>query len=181
MRKILPLFLLITLTVFLCGCPYDSPFNLDEVPLQNIDENLLGEWSTFISRHGDEKHFREKERVKIIFEKRTDMDYDIAITGNIKELKPWHVITNDSIKGTAYLSTIAGKQFLNAYIHGKVYIAEVIKDSSTISILPLAEYFTSKLIKNSRELRTAVEFHYKMKLTPGYDPFFSLKNLQRVN
>jgi hypothetical protein len=146
-----------------------------------IDESLLGGWATYISKRGEEKHSKKAEWVKIIFEKRTGMDYDIAITGHIEALRPYHVITNDSIKGTAYLSTIAGKQFLNAYIHGKVYIAEIIKGSSTISILPLSEYFTSKLIKNSRELRTAVEFHYKMKLTPGYDPFFSLKNLEKLN
>ena len=109
------------------------------------------------------------------------MDYDIAITGDIESLKPYHVITNDSIKGTAYLSTLAGKQFLNAYIGGKVYIAEVIKDSSSVSILPLAEYFTSRYIMNSKELRTAVEFHYRVNLAPGYESFFCLKKLQSAD
>jgi hypothetical protein len=181
MKQIVPFLLLITLTVLLYGCPYDSPYNIDEIPLQNIDESLLGEWATFIPKPGNKKHSPKEDPIKIIFEKRTDMDYDIAITGYIEQLSPYHMISNDSIKGTAYLSAVCGKQFLNTYIRGKVYIAEIIKDSSTLSIFPLAEYFTSKLIKNSRELRTAVEFHYKMKSKPGYDPFFSLKNLQRIN
>lgn len=181
MKPLLPALFLITLSIFLYGCPYDSPYNLDDTPQQNIDENLLGKWTTFISKHAAERPSKKKESVKVIFEKRTFMDYDIAITGDIEELKPYRVITNDSIKGTAYLSTIAGKQFLNAYICGKVYIAEIVKDSSCISILPLAEYFTSRYIKNSKELRTAVEFHYRVKLEPGYDPFFCLKKLQRVN
>jgi hypothetical protein len=180
MKNLLPVFLLITCTIFLCGCPYDSPYNIDETASQNIDEVLLGKWATYIKKSGDANHSKE-EPVKIIFGKRTEMDYDIAITGYIEELKPFHVITNDSIKGTGYLSSVAGKQFLNAYINGRVYIAEVIKKGATLSILPLSEYFTSKLIKNSNELRTAVEFHYKVKLTPAYDPFFSLKNLQKVN
>jgi len=170
-----------TITALLCGCPYDSPYNLDEVPLQNIDEDLLGNWSALIYRQGNKKNSKKEKQVSIIFEKRTDMDFDITITGYIEELRPWLVFNNDSIRCTAFMSTVAGKQFLNAYIHGKVYIAEVKKDSCSISILPLAEYFTSKLVKNSRELRTAVEFHYKMKLTPGYDPLFSLRNLRRIN
>ena len=180
MRKVLPIFFLLTLTVFLCGCPYDSPYNIDEAPLQNIDESLLGKWATFIKKSSDDLHSAE-EPVKVIFEKRTAMDYNIAITGYINELKPYHIVENDSIKGIAYLSAVGNKQFLNAYIHGKVYIAEVIKDGSKLSILPLSEYFTSKLIKNSKELRTAVEYHCKVKITPAHDPFFSLKNLQRVN
>ncbi|MEO5892419.1 MAG: hypothetical protein ABIQ31_19375 [Ferruginibacter sp.] len=179
MKKTLPSFLPLVFSVFLYGCPYDSPYNLDESPLQNIDESLLGKWIAPIARPGNKKYAGKGEWVKIFFEKRTDMDYDLVITGHIEELNPYHVVTNDSIKGTAYLSAIAGKQFLNAYIHGKVYIAEVKKDNGNVSILPLAEYFTSKLIKNSRELRTAVEFHYKVQAKPGYDPFFCLKKLQR--
>ena len=148
--------------------------------MQNIDESLLGKWATFIIKTDDAGKSKE-EPVKIIFEKRTDMDYDLSITGYLDELKPYHVITNDSIRGTAYLSVVAGKQFLNAYIHGKVYLAEVIKDGTTISILPLSEYFTSKLIKNSNELRTAVVFHCRVKATPAHDPMFSLRKLQKVN
>lgn len=180
MKRPLPLFLLIVLAAFLCGCPYDSPYNLDATPQQNIDKSLLGKWAAFIKKTDNAGHAIE-EPVKIIFEKRTDMDYDFSITGYIDELKPYHVIANDTIKGTGYLSTASGKQFLNAYIHGRVYIAEVIKVGSTLSILPLSEYFTSKLIKNSQELRTAVEFHYRVKITPAHDPFFSLNKLQKVN
>jgi hypothetical protein len=179
MMRILAIFLLIITTALLCGCPYDSPYNLDEMPLQNIDESLIGTWSVYVSCHGNEKHRIKEERIKICFAKRTENDYDIVVTGHIEDLKPYHVIADDSIKCTAYLSTVARRQFLNAYIHGKVYVAEVIKDSNTISLLPLAEYFTSKLIKNSRELRIAVAFHYKVKSAPAYDPFFSLRNLNR--
>lgn len=172
---------MITLTASLYGCPYDSPYNLDESPLQNIDESLLGKWTTFMQQPASAKHIKREDSVSIIFSKRTDMDYDIAITGGLEELKPYHVITNDSIKGTAYLSEVAGKQFLNAYIHGRVYLAQVKKDSSSISIMPLAEYFTSKLIKNSRELRTAVEFHYMVRSAPGFDPHFCLKSLRKAD
>jgi hypothetical protein len=180
MKQILQVILLFGISFFLYGCPYDSSYNIDMTPQQNIDESLLGSWETFTRKYDDDQHTRE-EPVKIIFEKRTEMEYDISITGYLDELKPYRVIVNDSIKGTAYLSAAAGRQFLNAYIHGKVYIAEIKKEGSQLSILPLSEYFTSKLIKNSSELRTAVEFHYKVAARPAYDHSFCLKKLQRAN
>ena len=180
MKPILQVILLISISFFLYGCPYDSSYNMDITPQQNIDESLLGNWTTYTRKYDDEQQMRE-EPVKIIFEKRTEMEYNISITGYIDELKPYRVIVNDSIKGTAYLSFAAGRQFLNAFIHGKVYIAEIKKESSQLSILPLSEYFTSKLIKNSTELRTAVEFHYKVAARPAYDHSFCLKKLQKVN
>ncbi len=180
MKQILSIISLLSLSVILCSCPYDSPYNLDPEPVQHIDESLLGKWATFVKKSGNAPGSKE-DPIKVIISKRTDVDYDIAITGYIDELKPYHLVSNDSIKGTGYLSEVAGKQFLNAYIHGKVYIAEIKKDKSTISILPLSEYFTSKLIKNSKELRKAVEFHYRVKLKPAHDEMFCLKNLQKVN
>jgi hypothetical protein len=178
MKPILPAFILISLATFLYGCPYDSPYNLDETPQQSIDEQLLGSWTALPGSSGY-NGYKQLEKIKICFNKRTEMDYDFLITGAISDLKPYHVITNDTIRGTAYLSTISGRQFLNAYITGKVYIAELVKDSSSFSIMPLAEYFTSKLIKNSKELRTAVEFHYKVRPTPGYDPIFCVRKLRK--
>lgn len=180
MKQRYTIILLAILGTVLTGCPYDSPYNIDPEPMVAIDEALLGKWGALVEKPGDDQHFRE-DTVQIIFEKRTDMEYDIAITGYIDELKPYHIIVNDTIKGTAYLSDVAGKQFLNTFIHGKVYIAEVKKNKSGVSILPLAEAFTSKLIKNSKELRTAIEFHCKIRLVPGYDQQFCLKNLQKEN
>ena len=180
MKKFLPGLLSFSLSLFLYGCPYDSPYNLDEEPQELVDDFLLGNWSTLVSKPIADQLTRE-DPVELMISRRTDKEYDIAITGHIDELKPYQVVTNDTIKGVAYLSNTAGRHFFNAFIHGKVYIAELVKDSNSISILPLAEYFTSKLIKNSRELRTAVEFHYKMRLRPGYDRLFVLRNLQRAN
>lgn len=179
MRRILPILLLFTLSAILCGCPYESSYNLDEEPQENIDQGLLGNWTATVSKPGFDEQTNDEE-VTVVFEQRSEKEYDIAITGPMKELQPFHVITNDSIKGTANISTLSGKRFLNAFIHGRVYIAELVQEKSAVSIYPLAEYFTSKLIKNSRELRSAVEFHYRVRLKPGYDKSFALKNLRRM-
>jgi hypothetical protein len=109
------------------------------------------------------------------------MEYDIAITGYIDELKPYKVIANDSIKGTAFISSIGKNQFLNATIYGKVYIAELKQDANSLSIISLSEHFTAKYIKSSQALKTAIGFHYRTRPMPTYDDWFVLKNLQKVN
>lgn len=180
MNKTLQLLLLFTVTLFLWGCPYDSPYGIDSVEKQDIDENLIGSWATIMTKPSDDIHVKE-DPVKIIFSKNTGLEYNIAITGNIDELRPYHMVTNDSIKGTAYLSTAAGKQFLNAFIKGKMYIAEINNDTAGLTIRCLSEHFTGKYIKSSIELRKAVELHYKFSASPAYDDYFVFKNLQKVN
>ncbi len=180
MKKIKSLCLLPLLSMILYGCPYDSPYGIDATAQENIDESLLGSWATFVSKPTfDQQHVEDP--VKIIFSKTTDQEYNIAITGYINELKPYHVITNDTIKGAAYISTVANRPFLNCFIKGRMYIAEVKRDNDNLSILCLAEKFSVKFIKSSKELRKEIEFHYKVAVTPSYDDFFVAKNLKRVN
>jgi hypothetical protein len=180
MKPSLHIIILSALSAVLCGCPYESPYAIDEAPQQNIDENLLGKWAAFVPKPSDDKHYRE-DPVKIIFSKRTDMEYDFAITGYINELKPYKVILNDSIKGVAFISTIGKNQFLNATIYGKVYIAALKQDANGLSIFSLSEHFTAKYIKSSKALKEAIEFHYRTRPIPIYDDWFVLKNLQKVN
>lgn len=180
MKQILQLLSLFGLSMLLCGCPYDSPYGIDETAQENIDEDLLGSWATFVTKPANEGDYKA-DPIKVIFSKNTDQEYNLAITGYLNELKPYKVITNDTIKGTAYISTVAGKQFLNAFIKGKMYIAEIKREKNDLSIFCLSEHFTIKYIKNSLELRKAIEFHYKVSVTPDYDDYFILKYLQKVN
>ena len=172
--------LFFTTTIFLYGCPYSSPYGIDEVPQQYINENLLGKWATTVPRPSDDKHYKE-DPVKIIFEKKTEMEYDIAITGYLDELKPYRVVTNDTIKGTAFIAVIDSRQFLNAFIQGKMYIAELVQEDKSISILTLHEHFTAKYIKSSEALRIAIGLHYRLRASPSYDDWFVLRDLRKVN
>jgi len=172
--------ILCCLCILLWGCPYESPYAIDIAAQQPIDEYLLGKWAAMIPRPSPEGQSRE-EAVKIIFQKRTDMEYDVAITGYLDDLKRRHLISGDTIKGTAFLSLIDNRQFLNIFIYGKVYIAEVKQKDKTLNILALAEHFTSKFIKSSDALRNAVSVHYKTRPVPVYDDWFVAKNMQRVN
>jgi hypothetical protein len=180
MRKTILLFLLPFTSILLWGCPYDSPYGIDATAQENIDESLLGSWATFVAKPAyDQQHMEDP--VKIIFSRNTDQEYNIAITGYIDELKPYHVITNDTIKGTAFISTVSNRQFLNSFIKGRTYIAEVKRANDNLSILCLAEKFTVRFIKNSKDLRREVEFHCKFDAAPSYDDFFVAKNLKKVN
>lgn len=180
MKGFLHTIVIFSLSIVLCGCPYESPFGIDTESQQPIDEGLIGKWAAFVQRPSYENDYKESP-VKIIFEKRSDLEYDVSITGYIDELKRYRVIENDTIKGTGYLSTVDGHEFLNTFIKGKTYIAEIKRENNSISILTLAEHFTNKYIKNSTELRNAISVHYKTRIEPLYDEWFVAKNLQKVN
>jgi hypothetical protein len=180
MKSILYLSTLLILAVFLTACPYSSPYAIDEQPQQAIDESLIGKWATMVTKTIDDKH-SETEPVKIILDKKDDFEYNISMVGYIKEFERYKVVTDDTIKGTAFLSTAVNKEFLNIKIAGRTYIAEIKRENGIFSIYPLSDYFTNKLIKNSASLRNSLEFHYKTRLVPRYDDDFLLRDLKRVN
>ena len=137
---------------------------------------MLGNWAAFIKKPGTEKN----EPVKLILSKKSETEYNIAFTGYINELKPYKIITNDSIKGTAFMSIVNGKQFLNIEIKARTYIAELKYENNSLSLLPLAEHFTSKMVMSSAALRNCLEVHYKTRVRPMYDDDFCLKEMVKV-
>jgi len=180
MKQSLQIISLGVIAAFLCGCPYESPYAIDEEPSQLIDDNLLGNWAAFVPKPSNDKHYKE-DVIKINFTKRSDREYDIAITGCIDELKPCKVIANDTIKGTAFISTIGKYQFLSTTIGGKVYIAELKQLAKGISIISLSEHFTAMYVKSSKALKAAIGYHYHTRQMPSYDDWFVLKDLKRIN
>lgn len=180
MTKMPILLILSGASFMLMACPYNSPHSLDEAPKQPIDENLLGKWATMVTVIiNDKKSITEP--VKVIFSKKSDMEYDLAIIGYTQYMRPFKILTNDTIYGTGFLSTIDKNQFLNTSIAGRTYISEVQRKSGAISLLPLHESFTAFKIKSSDRLRNIVSYHFKSRLNPSYDEDFALRNLQRVN
>jgi hypothetical protein len=179
MIKTTTLFLLIAIAVFLTACPYQSPYAIDETPQQSIDENLLGSWATMVAKPAFDGDY-EEEPIKIIFSKKTDTEYDITLTGYIKELKKFITFQNDSIKATGFLSTVEGTVFLNVAFKNQYLLAEVKQDKNKFSILFLKENFTPRFSKNANDVKKSVIYHYKTSKTPFYDEWLVLKNLQRV-
>lgn len=163
--------------MLLYACPYSSTHVLDETPGIYVEDALLGNWATVVKKPVSGK----AEPVKMILSKKNDTEYMIAFTGSLKELKPFRIIDKDSITGTAFMSTVGGKQFFNISIRENVYIAEIIFKNGMLSLMPLSDHFTAKMIMSNTDLRNSVEFHYKTRVLPLYDEEFCLKEMVKVN
>ena len=161
----------------LSACPFSSVYKLDDAPGIYIEDTLLGKWAAFVKKPDTDK----QEPVKLILSKRSDTEYNIAFIGFLNELRPFRVVTTDSIKGTAFMSIVDGRQFLNINIKSQTYIAELKLKDDNLSLLPLAEHFTAKMIQNNTALRNSVEIHYKTRVHPMLDEDFCLKDMVRVN
>lgn len=177
MKKLFEISLLFFLSLSLCACPYSSAYNLDDTPTIYVEDALLGKWTTFIKKPGS----NQQEVINLNLDKRTETEYNISFSANIDELRPYKKITSDSLTGTAFMSTINENQFLNIRINSRVYIAQLIMKDNKLSLLPLAEHFTAKMIFNSQALRNCVDIHYKTRVHPTLDDEFCLRDMVKHN
>ena len=179
MKTVHTILVLFLLGVTLCSCPYSSPYKLDDTPSIYVEDVLLGKWATFVKNSGTGRE--REEPVKLILSKKNDTEYNIAFIGYLDDLRPFHVVTADSVLGTAFMSTVGSTQFLNISIKSKIYIAELKFVDEKLSLLPLVEHFTSKMIFTNSALRNSVEFHYKTRVHPILDDDFCLQNMIKLN
>ena len=176
MKKLFEISLLFFLSVTLCACPYSSAYYLDETPNINVEDVLLGKWIAFVNKPNSDR----EQAVYLNLSKKTDTEYNISFAGNLDELRPYKYITSDSLAGTAFMSNVGNRQFLNIKINARVYIAELYFKADKLSLLPLAESFTSKMIFTSEALRKSVEVHYKTRIHPVIDEDFCLRDMVKV-
>ena len=113
--------------------------------------------------------------------KKNDTEYNISFTGYLDDLKKYNLVTADSINGTASMSTVDGNQFLNIKINARIYIAQLVIKNGNLSLLPLAEHFTGKMIFDCQALRNSVSFHYKTRVRPILDEDFCLRDMVKLN
>jgi hypothetical protein len=177
LKKFFEISLLFFLCVSLCSCPYSSAYYLDESPNIYVEDALVGKWTTFIKKPNSNR----ESAVYVTLSKKTDTEYNISFSGNIDELRPYKFITSDSLVGRAFMSTVDDRQFLNISINARVYIAELYFKDDKLSLLPLAEHFTSKMIFTNEALRKSVEIHYKTRVHPVLDNNFCLRNMVKIN
>jgi len=164
------------LILILYACPFSSPYKLDNESSIPVDETLLGKWATMLfSKKGNQLP------VKMILTRKNDTEYYIDLTGNFNDLKPYRVARNDSIHGSACLSNVGNRQLLSIEIKGQTYIAAIVYNNDTLSLLPLADGFTAKYIRSNTDLRKAVDVHLRTRLFPKYDEQFCLRGMVRVN
>lgn len=177
MKKLFEISLLFFLAVTLCACPYSSAHYLDESPVNKVDETLIGKWIAFVKKPNNPR----EEAVYVTLEKKNDSEYNVSFSGNLNELRPYRYITSDSLAGTAFISLVDNRQFFNIKINARVYIAETRFKDGKLSLLPLAESFTAKMIFSSEALRKSVEVHYKTRVHPMLDDDFCLRDMVKAN
>ena len=177
MKKLFEISLLFFLSVTLCACPFSSAYYLDETSAMNVEDALLGKWTTLVKKPGSSR----EEEIHLTFSKRTETDYNISITGNLDELRPYRVLISDSLTGISFMSLVDNRQFFNINLNSRVYIAEMKLKDDKLSLLPLAENFTAKMIRNTADLRKSVEVHYKTRVHPLLDDDFCLHNMVKLN
>ncbi len=139
----------------------------------HVEDALLGKWIAAVKKP---QRSREEE-IYLTLSKKTDTEYHISITGNLHELRPYRILISDSLTGTAFMSVVDNRQFFNININSRVYIAELKLKNDKLSLLPLAESFTAKMIRNASDLRKSVEIHYKTRVFPLLDDDFCLHNM----
>lgn len=176
MKKLIEISLLFILTVSLCSCPYSSAYNLDDVPGIYVEDILLGKWVTFIKDPVSKK----EEIVYLSLSKKTDTEYNISFSGKLDAIRRYEPVSSDSLSGSAFMSTIGSRLFFNIRINARIYIAEFIFKDDKISLLPLAEHFTAKMISSSVELRHSIDFHYKTRVHPILDDDLCLRDMMKI-
>lgn len=176
MKKLYEISLLFSLCISLCSCPYSSAYYLDETSNIYVEDALLGKWVTSVKRLNSTR----EEEIFLTLSKRTDTEYYITFTGDIDALRPFNILVADSLTGTAFMSTVDERQFFNIRINSRNYIAELKLKDNKLSLLPLAESFTAKMIFNSAALRKSVEVHYKTRVHPMLDDDFCLRNMTKL-
>ncbi len=177
MKKLFEISLLFFLSVSLCSCPYSSAYNLDDNPNIYVEDALIGKWTAYIKKPGSD----HEDAIFLNLNKKTDTEYNISFSGDLNELKPYRFITSDSLVGTAFMSTVGDNQFLNIRINSRTYIAQLVFKGNKLSLLPLAEHFTGKMIFNSTALRNSVDIHYKTRVHPILDDEFCLRDMVKIN
>ena len=169
-------FLFLLPLLLLYGCPYSSIYKIDDAPSVLAEDAFIGNWAAMVMNGAG-----TALPLKMGVSKKNEYEYDLHFTGNIHDLRYYNVLKEDTIKGTAFISELASRKFLNIQVRGQFYIAEYIYKDDKISLLPLCEHFTVKYIKSCAELKEALVLQYKTRLYPLYDEPFCLKEMVRVN
>lgn len=161
--------------IVLCGCPYHSVHRLDTQPQIQVDERYLGNWEGSIT----DETYGKRTDFKMILSRKNDFEYNMNFIGLFGRVNKKNIPQIDTVKSCAFISEVNNRLFMNVILDARVYIAEFIYHNDEISILPMAEEFTSFIITKDEQLRNVLEYHFKTRLHPSYDESFCMRNMKR--
>lgn len=165
------------LLVLLTGCPFGSPYPLDENPQILIQDTLLGRWKTTIMNE-----YAKPVPVTMLLEKHDDFIYNISFSGYFSN--PVRTINKQAVEDTiasmAFESVVEGHSFWNVAMGDKIYPVLFQCQDDQISLRPMNDHFTSFIIKSSSQLRERLSYHIKMRQVLDVDESFQLIRMVRV-
>jgi len=154
---------------FLCyGCPFGSPYALEEQPKEKVQEKLLGQWIKF--------NEQDSTAIVLNISKKSDLEYRINIRGDLRKLIPTWAPGTDSIALTGFTSTVDGHKFFNILSQGQYYLVKMLLDDEILYLLPLSDKFTNSIIRNNQALKEMVSTHLKSNF-PMYDDITTARGL----
>ena len=178
-RKLLPVFYsfftVLCLMIVLCGCTYQSAHRIDSNPQIQVEEVYLGNWEGSIT----DETYGKRTDFKMMLSRKNDVEYNLNFIGLFGRVNKKNVPQIDTVKSTAFISEVNNRLFMNVTMDARVYIAEFIYHNDEISILPMAEEFTSFILTKDEQLRTILEYHLKTRLKSSYDRSFCMRNMKR--
>ncbi len=164
------------LAMGLCGCPYNSVYQLDDTPQIAVDTELLGNWETYM-----ELEIGHPQKITLNLSTSDDPNqYNISCSGYFGRKNKKGVAQKDTISGVAFFSDVKQRRFVNVQLFKRTYIAEFVYENDEISFLPLSEHFTTFIIKSNLTLRRLIDYHFDTRMYPLYDETFSLQKMKRV-
>lgn len=150
----------VILLATLTGCPYNSIYKIDNEPQNYTDDTYLGKWKTTIKDQDSIAH-----DIHLDITRKNDFEYTIVFSGSFYNIKAQCAPNKkDSIFSTAFMSIVGPKQILNIEANGRIYLAEFKYENDQISILPLADHFTSKFIKSNQDLKKRSDISFQNKI-----------------
>jgi hypothetical protein len=179
LRGKFPLLLLLIVTmVMLTGCPYSTFRQLDEQPQFPTQPIFLGVWNGTSINESSGK----RTAVELHISGQDEFHYGLKFIGFFGKVDRKKRPLLDTVQATAFMSQVDQRNILNIKSDGRTFLVVFEYDEKDqISLLPLAEQFTSFFIQNNADLRKAVSNHFKTRLFPAFDETFCLRNMRRVS
>lgn len=178
LKNTLFLLMLISVIMIFTACPFSTFRQLDDVPQVRVLPTLFGVWSGVAQNEVTGK--RTQVQLRITGE--DDFHYKFQFVGFWGRTDRKRRPLLDTVEARAFMSVLQERSFLNVQLDGRTYLAEVKYDQKDeLTLLPLAEQFTSFGIRTNEDLKKVVINHFKTRLNPLYDESFCLRSMKRVS
>ena len=177
-KNSLLMLLMVLIVFFFTACPFSTFRQLDDTPQVQVEPTLFGVWSGVAQNEVTGK----RTQVELHISGEDDFHYKLQFIGFLGRTDRKRRPLLDTVDAKAFMSVLEDRTFLNVRVDGRTYLAEVKHDQKDeLTLLPLAEQFTSFGIRTTEALKKVVINHFKTRLAPLYDESFCLRSMKRIS